>query len=172
MKNKIRVWQIFCSHIEQYHIRALGKPQQWNLLKPKLEVKPGIKKGYSPDFEEDEDILVRDFLDLESVFTLKLNDGRLWRRHVCQLRKSYIAPSPASEIFLPEQPINYPRNESRAEDGSVEIPVSPSKENIPSSSGISAPEEPGSAASASDQYRTPQRRYPMRDRRPPERFGF
>ncbi|UYV68256.1 K02A2.6-like [Cordylochernes scorpioides] len=105
-------------------------------------------------------------------YTVKLNDGRLWRRHVCQLRKSYIAPSPASEIFLPEQLINYPRNESRAEDGSVEIPVSSSKENIPSSSGISAPEEPGSAASASDQDRTPQRRYPMRDRRPPERFGF
>ncbi|UYV84380.1 hypothetical protein LAZ67_X001973 [Cordylochernes scorpioides] len=158
---------------------------RWNLLKPKLEVKPGIKKGYFPDFEEDEDILVRDFLGpnkwkevkiisrLGKCFhTVKLNDGRLWRRHVCQLRKSYIAPSPASERFLPEQPMNYPRNESRAEDGSVEIPVSPSKENIPSSSGISAPEEPGSAASASDQYRTPQRRYPMRDRRPPERFGF
>ncbi|UYV63777.1 K02A2.6-like [Cordylochernes scorpioides] len=156
---------------------------KWNLLKPKLEVKPGFKKGYSPDFEEDEDILVRDFLGPNKwkegkiikrlgkcFYTVKLNDGRLWRRHVCQLRKSYIASSPASEIFLPEQLINYPRNESRAEDGSVEIPVSPSKYNIPSSSGISAPEEPGSAASASDQDRTPQRRYPMRDRRPPERF--
>ncbi|UYV66882.1 K02A2.6-like [Cordylochernes scorpioides] len=105
---------------------------------PKLEVKPGFKKGYSPDFEEDENILVRDFLGPNKwkegkivsrlgkcFYTVKLNDGRLWRRHVCQLRKSYIAPSPASEIFLPEQLINYPRNESRAEDGSVEIPVSP-----------------------------------------------
>ncbi|UYV72403.1 K02A2.6-like [Cordylochernes scorpioides] len=142
---------------------------KWNLLKPKVEVKPGFKKGYSPDFEEDEDILVRDFLGPNKwkegkivrrlgkcFYTVKLNDGRLWRRHVCQLRKSYIAPSPASEIFLPEQLINYPRNESRAEDGSVEIPVSPSKENIPSSPGIPAPEEPGPAAS--DQDRTPQRR--------------
>ncbi|UYV63015.1 K02A2.6-like [Cordylochernes scorpioides] len=134
---------------------------KWNLLKPKLKVKPGFKKGYSPDFEEDEDILVRDFLGPNKwkegkiikrlgkcFYTVKLNDGRLWRRHVCQLRKSYIAPSPASEIFLPEQLINYPRNESRAGVGSVESPVSPSKENIPSSSGISAPEEPDTSDSA------------------------
>ncbi|UYV60233.1 K02A2.6-like [Cordylochernes scorpioides] len=153
---------------------------KWNLLKPKLEVKPGFKKGYSPDFEEDENILVRDFLGPNKwkegkvikrlgkcFYTVKLNDGRLWRRHVCQLRKNYIVPSPAPEIFLPEQLIKCPSNESRAEDGSVEIP---SKENIPSSPGIPAPEEPGPAAS--DQDRTPQRRYPMRDRRPPERFGF
>ncbi|UYV65365.1 K02A2.6-like [Cordylochernes scorpioides] len=132
----------------------------------------GFKKGYSPDFEEDENILVRDFLGPNKwkegkivsrlgkcFYTVKLNDGRLWRRHL-------------PRYFLPEQLINYPRNESRAEDGSVEIPVSPSKENIPSSSGIPAPEEPGSAASASDQDRTSQLRYPMRDRRPPERFGF
>ncbi|UYV73598.1 K02A2.6-like [Cordylochernes scorpioides] len=145
---------------------------RWNLLKPKLEVKPGFKKGYSPDFEEDENILVRDFQGPNKwkegkivsrlgkcFYTVKLNDGRLWRRPVCQLRKSYIAPSPASEIFPA----------GATEDGSVEIPVSPSKENIPSSLGISAPEEPGSAASASDQDRTPQRRYPMRDRRPPPR---
>ncbi|UYV76620.1 K02A2.6-like [Cordylochernes scorpioides] len=156
---------------------------KWNLLKPKLEVKPGFKKGYSPDFEEDENILVRDFLGPNKwkegkiikrlgkcFYTVKLNDGRLWRRHVCQLRKNYIVPSPAPEIFLPEQLIKCPSDESRAEDGSVEIPASPSEENIPSSPGIPAPEEPGPAAS--DQDRTPQRRYPMRDRRPPERFGF
>ncbi|UYV77453.1 K02A2.6-like, partial [Cordylochernes scorpioides] len=136
---------------------------KWNLLKPKLEVKPGFKKGYSPDFEEDENILVRDFLGPwkegkvikrlgKCFYTVKLNDGRLWRRHVCQLRKNYIVPSPAPEIFLPEQLIKCPSNESRAEDGSVEIP---SKENIPSSPGIPAPEEPGPAAS--DQDRTPQR---------------
>ncbi|UYV73597.1 K02A2.6-like [Cordylochernes scorpioides] len=82
------------------------------MLKTKLEVKPGFKKGYSPDFEEDENILVRDFLGPNKwkegkivsrlgkcFYTVELNDGRLWRRHVCQLRKSYIAPSPASEIF-------------------------------------------------------------------------
>ncbi|UYV79067.1 K02A2.6-like [Cordylochernes scorpioides] len=67
---------------------------RWNLLKSKLEVKPGFKKGYSPDFEEDENILVRDFLGPNKwkegkivsrlgkcFYTVKLNDGRLWRQH-------------------------------------------------------------------------------------------
>ncbi|UYV72834.1 K02A2.6-like [Cordylochernes scorpioides] len=70
---------------------------KWNLLKPNLEVKPGFKKGYSPDFEEDEDILS---LPVKRTFP-PLQESLHQKSPVPQLRRRTRIgrPSEAQSIF-------------------------------------------------------------------------
>ncbi|UYV67073.1 hypothetical protein LAZ67_4003825 [Cordylochernes scorpioides] len=144
---------------------------RWNLLRPNFESKAKLGKKTFPEFEVNEDVLVRDNFGpnrwIEGEITEKLGkcfyrillrDKRVWRRHAGQISKNWTLPCPDPEVFLPT-PQNIQRNYE-------DIPLD---KTATSSSREDAPlyqPTPGTSAAAEQGTLRPSRRYPLRERRP------
>ncbi|UYV80757.1 hypothetical protein LAZ67_19001647 [Cordylochernes scorpioides] len=142
-----------------------------------FERKAKLRKKTFPEFEVNEDVLDRGHFGpnkwIEGEITEKLGkcfyrilirDNRVWKRHAGQIRKNWTLPCPDQEVFLPT-PLNVQINNE-------DIPLdktatSSSREDAPLCQPTS-----GTSAAAEQETPRPSRRYPLRERRPPDRYHF